>query len=72
MIARPATRSVGERQDTPCHTARPEAANEDRVFMPAILDQEMIADILHCKIATRAFPVLGLERVDTPLNVRYS
>jgi hypothetical protein len=40
--------------------------------MPAILDQEMIADILHCKIATRAFPVLGLERVDTPLNVRYS
>ena len=29
--------------------------------MPAILGQEMIAEILHCKIATRAFPVLGLD-----------
>jgi hypothetical protein len=50
--------------------------------MPVILDQEMIAEILPvirddackhgCKIGTRAFPVLGLERVDTPLDVRYS
>jgi hypothetical protein len=35
-------------------------ATEDRVFMPAMLGQEMIADILHCKITTRAFPVLSL------------
>jgi hypothetical protein len=35
-------------------------ATDDKVFMPAILGQEMIADILHCKIATRAFPASGL------------